>query len=116
MVTLIRNLVSNAVKFSYEGGQVEVKAGEKDGQLLFSVSDQGIGIPSEDLPHLFEKFYRVRLAMESGIKGTGLGLALAKEAAEAHGGRIEVKSQVGVGSCFTAILPIAPPGQMPDEG
>jgi len=109
IATLIRNLLSNAVKFSYEGGQVEVKAWEKDGQLMFSISDQGIGIPSQDLPHLFEKFYRVHLAMESGIKGTGLGLALAKEAAEAHGGRIEVQSQVGEGSCFTVILPLAPP-------
>ena len=104
MVTLIRNLLSNAVKFSYEGGEVGVKAWEEDGQLIFSVSDQGIGIPSEDLPHLFEKFYRVRSAMESGIKGTGLGLVLAKEAAEAHGGRIEVESKVGVGSRFIVTL------------
>jgi len=107
MVILIRNLLSNAVKFSYEGGRVEVRAWEQDSQLILSVSDQGIGIPAEDLPHLFEKFYRVRSATESEIKGTGLGLALAKEAAEAHGGRIEVESQVGVGSCFTVILPIA---------
>ena len=104
MVTLIRNLLSNAVKFSYEGGEVGVKAWEEDGLLILSVSDQGIGVPSEDLPHLFEKFYRVRSAMESGIKGTGLGLVLAKEAAEAHGGRIEVESKVGVGSRFTVTL------------
>ena len=115
MVTLIRNLLSNAVKFSYEGGQVEVKACEEDGWLILSVSDQGIGIPSEDLPHVFEKFYRVRSATELGIKGTGLGLALAKEAVEAHGGKIEVESQIGVGSRFTVILPIALPDQVPDN-
>lgn len=109
MATLIRNLLSNAVKFSHRGGEVEVKAWEEDGQLILSVSDQGMGIPSEELPRLFEKFYRVQSATESGIEGTGLGLALAKEAAEAHGGRIEVESQVGVGSCFTVILPMASP-------
>ena len=114
MITLIRNLLSNAVKFSYAGGEVEVRAWEEDGQLVLSVSDQGIGIPSEGLPHLFEKFYRVRSATESGIEGTGLGLVLVKEAVEAHGGRIEVESQMGVGSCFTVILPIAPPDQMPE--
>ncbi|HID87493.1 MAG TPA: GAF domain-containing sensor histidine kinase [Anaerolineae bacterium] len=109
MATLIRNLLSNAVKFSHRGGEVEVKAREEDGQLILSVSDQGMGIPSEELPRLFEKFYRVQSATESGIEGTGLGPALAKEAAEAHGGRIEVESQVGVGSCFTVILPMASP-------
>lgn len=109
MVTLVRNLLSNAVKFSHEGGEVEVKAWERDGQLFLSVTDHGVGIPPEDLPYLFEKFYRVRKEWTSKIKGTGLGLALAKEAAEAHGGRIEVESQVGVGSCFTVILPIITP-------
>jgi len=115
MVTLIRNLLSNAVKFSYEGGEVEVKAWEEDGQLILSVSDQGIGMLPEDLPHLFEKFHRLRLATESGIEGTGLGLTLVKEAAEAHGGRIEVESKVGVGSRFTVTLPIVPSAQVPDS-
>ena len=114
-VILIRNLLSNAVKFSYGGGEVEVKAWAEAGQLFLSVADQGIGIPPEDLPLLFEKFYRVRSARESGIKGSGLGLALAKEAAEVHGGRIEVQSEVGVGSCFTVILPITPPDQPLDD-
>jgi PAS domain S-box-containing protein len=109
MGILVRNLLSNAIKFSHRGGEVEVKARAEGGQLVLSVSDQGIGIASEDMPHLFEKFYRVRSATESGIEGTGLGLALVKEAAEAHGGRIEVESQAGVGSRFTVILPLAPP-------
>jgi len=115
MVSLIRNLVSNAVKFSHEGAEVKVKARAEDGQLILSVSDQGIGILSEDLPHLFEKFYRLRSATESGIEGTGLGLTLAKEAAEAHGGRIEAESEVGVGSRFTVTLPIIPSAQVPDS-
>ncbi len=115
MVSLIRNLVSNAVKFSHEGAEVKVKARAEDGQLILSVSDQGIGILSEDLPHLFEKFYRLRSATESGVEGTGLGLTLAKEAAEAHGGRIEAESEVGVGSRFTVTLPIIPSAQVPDS-
>jgi len=113
VATVIRNLLSNAIKFSHEGGEVEVRAWKHDDQLFLSVTDHGIGIPPEDMPYLFEKFYRVWREGTHQIKGTGLGLALAKEAAEAHGGRIEVKSQVGVGSCFTVVLPYTSPEQMP---
>ncbi|HIC93862.1 MAG TPA: ATP-binding protein, partial [Anaerolineae bacterium] len=74
--------------------------------LALSFIDRGIGIPEEDLPHIFEKFYRVRSTTESGIVGSGLGLTLAKQAAEAHGGTIEVQSQLGKGSTFTVILPL----------
>ncbi|MFQ6058069.1 MAG: ATP-binding protein [Anaerolineae bacterium] len=105
MTTLVKNLVSNAVKFNRQGGQVDIVAREEGDEIVFSVADQGIGIPPEAMPHLFEKFYRVHSTTESGIQGTGLGLALAKEAAEAHGGVIEVESQVGVGSRFTVRLP-----------
>ena len=78
----------------------------KGANLILSVIDQGMGIPPDDLPHIFEKFYRVWSTTESGIEGVGLGLVLAKEAAEAHGGQIEVESELGVGSRFIVTLPI----------
>jgi PAS domain S-box-containing protein len=110
MTMMIKNLVGNAIKFSNEGGQVGVVAREEDARLILSIVDQGIGIPPDDLPHIFEKFYRVWSTTESGIEGVGLGLVLAKEAAEAHGGRIEVESELGVGSRFIATLPIVGQG------
>ena len=114
MTILIKNLVGNAVKFSNEGGRVDVVAREacpefnrrEDAKLILSVIDQGVGIPPDDLPHIFEKFYRVWSTTESGVEGVGLGLVLAKEAAEAHGGQIEVESELGVGSRFIVTLPI----------
>ncbi len=109
---LIKNLVGNAIKFSNEGGRVDVVAREEGANLILSVIDQGMGIPPDDLPHIFEKFYRVWSTTESGIKGVGLGLVLAKEAAEAHGGQIEVESELGVGSRFIVTLPI---GEQVDE-
>jgi two-component system sensor histidine kinase VicK len=109
---LIKNLVGNAIKFSSEGGRVDVVAREEGATLILSVIDQGMGIPPDDLSHIFEKFYRVWSTTESGIKGVGLGLVLAKEAAEAHGGQIEVESELGVGSRFIVTLPI---GEQADE-
>ncbi|TEU17525.1 MAG: PAS domain S-box protein [Anaerolineales bacterium] len=106
MTTLVKNLVSNAIKFSHEAGRVDVMAREEDNNLVLNVVDRGIGISSWDLPHIFEKFYRVQSAREAGIRGTGLGLALAKDAAEVHGGTIEVESELGAGSRCTVTLPI----------
>ncbi|MGA9351527.1 MAG: ATP-binding protein [Anaerolineae bacterium] len=110
MTMMIKNLVGNAIKFSSEGGQVDVVAREEDAKLILSVIDRGLGIPPDDLPHIFEKFYRVWSTTESGIEGVGLGLVLAKEASEAHGGKIEVESELGVGSRFIVTLPIAGQG------
>lgn len=116
LLTLIGNLVSNAVKFSRPGGCVDVMVRDRDDCVELSVADQGIGIPPEALPHIFERFFRVQSTTESGIEGTGLGLAIVKEVTEAHGGTIEVQSTPGVGSCFTIRLPkvispgiVAPP-------
>jgi PAS domain S-box-containing protein len=103
---LVKNLLSNAVKFSFEGGRVEVCAYSAGDEVVLSVADQGMGIPEEDQPRLFTKFFRSGLARESGIRGTGLGLALAKEAVELHQGSIEVESELGVGTRFTVNLPI----------
>jgi two-component system phosphate regulon sensor histidine kinase PhoR len=106
MTILVKNLVSNAIKFSHDGGRIDIAVREGEGNIILRVADYGIGIPPEEIPHIFEKFYRVRSTTESGIEGTGLGLVLVKEAVEAHGGTIEVESELGVGSCFIVTLPI----------
>ena len=106
MVTIIlRNLLTNAIKFSHPGGEVLVALHNSREHLEIEVADHGIGIPADAIPHLFQKFYRVQSASETGIEGTGLGLVLAKQAVEAHGGTIEVESQAGAGTTFTVRLP-----------
>ena len=106
MITLVKNLLSNAIKFSREGGQVDLTARKDGDNLVLNVVNRGIGISSEELPHLFEKFYRTETARKAGIKGTGLGLVLVKEAVQAHGGTIRVESELGVGTRFTVTLPV----------
>jgi len=100
---VVRNLISNAVKFSHDGGHIHIATWHEDGVLKFSVQDEGPGIPAEALPHLFDKFFRVPTT--SDVPGTGLGLALAKEAVMAHGGRIEAESTPGKGSRFLVTIP-----------
>ncbi|HOG46688.1 MAG TPA: GAF domain-containing protein [Anaerolineae bacterium] len=106
MVTMIvKNLVANAIKYSRPGGEVTVTLrGQAEG-LVLQVTDRGIGIPPDAIPHLFQKFYRVKTAREAGIEGTGLGLVLVKQGVEAHGGTVAVESEMGVGSTFTVRLP-----------
>jgi signal transduction histidine kinase len=106
MSSLVKNLLSNAIKFSHDGGQVQVDVRQQGTEMILRVSDEGIGIPADDLPHLFEKFYRSWSAEAAGIRGTGLGLVLSKQAAETHGGTIDVESEEGVGTRFTVTLPI----------
>jgi PAS domain S-box-containing protein len=106
LTTLIRNLLGNAIKFSHPGGMVDVVAKQEDGSLVLRVIDQGIGIAEEDMPHLFEKFYRAKAAQEAGIRGTGLGLVLVKQAVEAHGATIAVESRRGEGARFTVTFPL----------
>ncbi|MDI7275998.1 MAG: HAMP domain-containing sensor histidine kinase, partial [Anaerolineae bacterium] len=106
MVSIIfKNLLANAIKFSHEGGEVTATVVPLKEHLLFQVSDHGIGIPEDAMPHLFQKFFRVQSASGSRVEGTGLGLVLAKQAVEAHGGTIEVQSKLGVGTTFTVRLP-----------
>jgi signal transduction histidine kinase len=102
---IIKNLVSNAIKFSHEGGSVDVAAWVEDKSIHFAVTDRGVGIPEAAIPQLFTKFYRVPMADAAGIQGTGLGLALVREAVLAHGGHIEVESKLGEGSRFTVTIP-----------
>jgi PAS domain S-box-containing protein len=105
ITSMVKNLIGNAIKFSHEGGKVQVTARKVEDALEFCVSDQGVGIPPDAIPHLFEKFYRPRPTVERAIRGTGLGLALTKEAVEAHGGTIDVESELGVGSQFRVRIP-----------
>lgn len=104
---ILGNLLSNAIKYSPEGSQVLLKLVIEATDIVFRVSDQGIGIPSSDQAQLFSAFFR---ASNVGlIPGVGLGLAIAKECVDLHGGKIDVETEVGVGTTFTLSLPITPP-------
>ncbi len=103
---VIINVVSNAIKYTPDGGEIKLKA-RADGEFVeIAISDNGIGIPSEDLPHLFERFYRVEKSRTSETGGTGLGLAIAKEIVDAHGGSISISSELGSGTTVTIRLPL----------
>jgi signal transduction histidine kinase len=101
---LLSNLVSNAVKFTPEGGQVRVRVGEQDGSCQIEVTDSGIGIPAAERAHLFERFYRASTA--TGTAGTGLGLAISKAIAGAHGGTIRIADSGGRGTRFVVEIPL----------
>ncbi len=104
---VLDNLLSNAIKYSPEGGVIRVGAWANTHEVTVYVADQGIGIPEEEQPYLFERFYRVDTSLRRKTKGAGLGLFLAKALVEAHGGRIWVHSKPGEGSTFFFTLPIA---------
>ena len=101
------NLLDNAVKYSREQGEIRLSARQRDGQLELSVSDEGIGIAGEDLPRIFERFYRADKARSPDrVRGTGLGLAIVKHVAQLHGGRVEAESELGRGTTIRVILPV----------
>lgn len=106
MKQVFSNLVENAIKYSPDSSKILITSEEKDGYIVVQVSDQGPGIPADELPNVFMKFFRSRNAKASPIKGSGLGLYLAKYFVELHKGRISVESQVGQGSTFTVELPL----------
>jgi two-component system phosphate regulon sensor histidine kinase PhoR len=99
------NLLDNAVKFNRPNGEVRVEAQATDATAQIIISDTGIGIPSEDLPRIFERFYRVDKARSREMGGTGLGLSIVKHVIEQMGGTVVVTSQVGQGSRFTLTVP-----------
>jgi two-component system phosphate regulon sensor histidine kinase PhoR len=101
------NLLYNAIKFNRPGGQVWLEAAQADGEVRVTVGDTGIGIPSEDLPRIFERFYCVDKARSRDTGGTGLGLSIVKHAVEKMSGKVAVTSQLGKGSIFTLIFPAA---------
>ncbi|MFA6053835.1 MAG: ATP-binding protein [Thermodesulfovibrionales bacterium] len=100
------NLISNAIKYTPSGGQVNVEMSENAQNVQIDVSDTGIGVEDEDFPRIFDKFYRVRSEITKNISGTGLGLSIVKSVVDAHRGAINVESKVGKGTTFTVLLPI----------
>jgi PAS domain S-box-containing protein len=112
---VLSNLVENAIKYSPEGGLVEVKIESHDARLSISVRDEGLGIPAHEQRRIFDKFYRVDPNLTRGVGGTGLGLYVCRELVRLMGGRIRVESSHGVGSTFFVDLPLAP-AETPPEG
>jgi signal transduction histidine kinase len=102
---VFENIIGNAIKYSPEGAAVDVRVTETDRTVRVAVHDEGIGIPSDEMKFLFERFTRASNAKRSKIKGTGLGLYLAKTLVERHGGNIQVQTKLGEGSTFTVVLP-----------
>lgn len=103
---LFLNLLDNAIRYSPDGGKISLTLRRAEEMAVISITDTGIGISEEDIPHIFERFYRVDKARSRVENGAGLGLAICKYIAEIHGGRIEVVSRLGVGSTFSVWLPI----------
>jgi signal transduction histidine kinase len=105
---VLTNLLGNALQYTLAGGRVEVRAGRVDGTVAIAVSDSGIGIASEHLPHVFERFYRADRSRARASGGSGIGLTIARHLVEAHGGSIQAESAgAGRGSTFTITLPLA---------
>ncbi len=104
---VLRNLLENAIAHTENGGSIMVAAEKQDNLINVSVTDTGEGIPAEDIPYLFERFYRVDKSRSRATGGTGLGLTIARRLVEAHGGTIEVQSELGKGSRFTFTIPVA---------
>ena len=105
MTQVIDNILNNAIKYSPDGGKITVTMKTTDDQMILSISDQGLGIPKQDLPRIFDRFYRVDRARSRAQGGTGLGLAIAKEIIKQHKGFIWAKSEYDKGSTFTIVLP-----------
>jgi signal transduction histidine kinase/DNA-binding response OmpR family regulator len=107
----MRNIVGNAIKYTPDGGAITLSS-ESDAEVLkIHIQDTGYGIPAADLPHIFDRFYRVRNNGHDEIEGNGLGLAIVKTIARDHGGEVTVESDVGRGTCFTMCLPVIPAGE-----
>jgi two-component system sensor histidine kinase BaeS len=105
---MVKNLLSNAVKYSPRGGRVSLSAGpaeDQPGMVEVAVEDDGVGIPPDQLPRIFDRYVRVPHPETAATRGLGLGLSLVKALAEAHGGRVEVASLPGKGSRFRLLLP-----------
>ena len=106
---VLYNLLDNAVKYSHEHGEVLLRAARHDSEMLLSVTDNGIGIGKDDLPRIFERFYRADKARSRELGGTGLGLAIVKHIVQLHGGRVEAESELGRGTTIRVVLPVASP-------
>ena len=103
---VVTNIIGNAIKYTPDGGKISVNVSENDGgEYVLSVTDTGVGIPEEDLEHIFERFYRVDKSRSTDAGGTGLGLSIAKDIIDAHGGTISIDSEYGKGTTVTIVLP-----------
>jgi two-component system, OmpR family, sensor histidine kinase SenX3 len=107
LALLLRNLVDNAINYTKREGHVRAEVCDAPGEIVLTVSDSGIGIPTRELPRVFERFYRVDRARSRDTGGTGLGLSIVRHVVENHGGSVEVESELGRGSTFTVRLPAA---------
>jgi signal transduction histidine kinase len=107
LTLLMRNLIDNAIRYSHPGSQVTVRIGSEGDEMTLRVSDVGIGIPTRDIPRIYERFYRVDRARSRETGGTGLGLAIVKHVVENHAGTMEVESELGSGTTFLVRLPAA---------
>jgi len=112
MNMVLRNLISNALRYTPENGEIVVHASQKDGEAILNVTDTGRGIAVEDLPYVFDRFYRADKSRSRSSGGSGIGLAIVKQLVEAHGGKVLVKSPVYSnsvqekgGTCFTIQMP-----------
>jgi two-component system phosphate regulon sensor histidine kinase PhoR len=106
MEEVLYNLLDNAVKYTPEGGEIRLGGEQRDGQIELSVSDTGSGIPQDNLPRVFERFYRADKARSREMGGTGLGLSIVKHIAQLHGGRVEAESEPGRGTTVRMLLPV----------
>jgi two-component system phosphate regulon sensor histidine kinase PhoR len=102
---VVHNLLDNAVKYSHQNGRIVIQAGAPDQEIVLSVRDEGVGIAANDLPRIFERFYRADRARSRELGGTGLGLSIVKHIAQLHGGRVEAESVIGQGTTIRVILP-----------
>jgi signal transduction histidine kinase len=107
LALMVRNLIDNAIRYTRPGGRVDVRLAPADGEVVLTVADTGLGIPSRDLGRVFERFYRVDRARSRETGGTGLGLSIVKHVVENHVGTVAVRSELGVGSTFEVRLPAA---------
>ncbi len=106
MHSAFSNLVSNAVRYTLPGGRIELSWRTlADGSARFAVTDTGVGIPAEHLPRISERFYRVSTSRSRETGGTGLGLSIVKHVLQVHDARLEIESEVGVGSTFSGVFP-----------
>lgn len=105
---VVTNLLANAIRYNQEGGHVDVRVERVNGHAIVSVSDNGIGIPTEELSHIFDRFYRVDKARTRAEGGTGLGLAICQSVVEAHGGQIIARSEPQHGTTLEVRLPLPP--------
>ncbi|MBN2463888.1 MAG: sensor histidine kinase KdpD, partial [Dehalococcoidia bacterium] len=117
IVQTLVNILDNALKYSPPGSQVEINVRQVGGEVHIAITDQGVGIPEQDLPHIFDKFYRIK--RPDNVAGTGLGLSISKGIVEAHGGHIEAENRIGGGTIIRIVFPVCESspnaGEKPNE-